>query len=654
MFSTEKMLKIHLVVLDRDIRSVIDYIVKEGHLQLVDPGESDKWVEQLSQGGTERTSQQLISKKTKIGSLLEDLQINVTDVSRDIDIPEEDWNILTQKIDTIEQEVQEQKSILSDKQTNVENLQDLKEKTFAVPVYDLSLDETDKYSYLNIKTGKVTTNVLESLRNKLSDYIHIIHTLGTYKDQTGIVIITLQQDKKEIQEMLEQFSFESLSEDEKETISFEVLNDIDKKLDQAKEEYYTYKNKLTQIADKYRDFLISVLFRIRREILKKNIFQYTRKTQRTYLISGWLPQRYSLRFVSMLYRITKNRCIVEEEPAEKIKSVKDGEVEVPVQMSNPVLLKPFEILTKAYGMPAYDTIDPTPILGISFLFMFGMMFGDVGHGLILSLAGGGIIWKFVKSSMKQAGLLLLYGGISSIIFGFLYGSIFGIEQLLPALWLKPIESINRLFTVAIFFGISMITLSIVINMINFFRKGKFLNIIFDKAGLLAVIVYWCGILVASRMVSENKESLPYIIPIIFISGIFLLFIREPLLHLFQGKRKLFPEGVFSGFMGGLIELLELVLGFLANTISFIRVAAFGLAHAGLFMAIFALSDAVKDVAGGIISGFVLILGNIIIILLEGLIVTIQAVRLEFYEFFGRFFKQSDVSYKPVGSEIKNQ
>jgi V/A-type H+-transporting ATPase subunit I len=323
-------------------------------------------------------------------------------------------------------------------------------------------------------------------------------------------------------------------------------------------------------------------------------------------------------------------------------------------MSNPAFFKPFEMLTKAYGIPAYATIDPTPILGLSFLFMFGMMFGDVGHGLILSLAGGFMIWKSAKRSLQQSGLLLLYAGIASVIFGFLFGSVFGLDNLLPTLWLRPIDSINRLFRVAIFFGIGMITLSIVINMINFFKKGDFLHIIFDKAGLLAIIVYWCGILVVSRMVTPDVERLPFIIPLILISGIFLLFIREPLLYLLQGKRKLFPEGIFSGIMGGAIELLELVLGFLANTISFIRVAAFGLAHAGLFMAIFALSDAVQDTAGGIISYFVLILGNVIIILLEGLIVSIQAVRLEFYEFFGRFFRQSDVSYKPIGSEIRGQ
>jgi V/A-type H+-transporting ATPase subunit I len=122
-------------------------------------------------------------------------------------------------------------------------------------------------------------------------------------------------------------------------------------------------------------------------------------------------------------------------------------------------------------------------------------------------------------------------------------------------------------------------------------------------------------------------------------------------YLIQGKRKLFPEGVATGIMGGIVEILEIFLGFLANTVSFIRVAAFGLAHAGLFMAIFALSDAVKGSAGGVISGLVLLFGNLLIIALEGLVVSIQAVRLEFYEFFSRFFQSGSIGYRPLKAEL---
>ena len=251
-------------------------------------------------------------------------------------------------------------------------------------------------------------------------------------------------------------------------------------------------------------------------------------------------------------------------------------------------------------------------------------------------------------------MLLFYGGCASIVFGFLFGSIFGVEHLLPALWVKPMESITHLFKIAIYFGIGMITLSIGINMINGIRNRDFWGVLFDKAGLLAAILYWCGIVVVTRMLSEEAGgSVSPLVLILMLASIVLLFLREPIIHLAQGKRKLFSEGVAMGIMGGIVEILEIFLGFLTNTVSFIRVAAFGLAHAGLFMAIFSLSDAMSGVAGGLASWLVIILGNVLIICLEGLVVSIQAVRLEFYEFFSRFFEAGSVAYRPVRVEAKS-
>lgn len=238
-----------------------------------------------------------------------------------------------------------------------------------------------------------------------------------------------------------------------------------------------------------------------------------------------------------------------------------------------------------------------------------------------------------------------------MIFGVLFGSVFGIEDIVPALWLRPMESISRLFTTTLYLGIGMITLAIGVNIINGIRQRDFLGMIFDKAGFLAVILYWCGIIFTTRIITtqaEARSEVPLLVSILLIVSMVLLFLREPIVQLLRGKRRLFPQGVATGIMGGIVELLEIVLGFLANTVSFIRVAAFGLAHAGLFMAIFALSDAV----GGVGSGFVLFFGNILIIALEGLVVSIQAVRLEFYEFFSRFFQQSNTPYRPVNSDIR--
>ena len=433
----------------------------------------------------------------------------------------------------------------------------------------------------------------------------------------------------------------------------ELSKKLGLEIDQLREKKAAVQERIEKLSDEHGSFLKSVLLRVRRDILTKQIFKYFRKTERTYFLSGWIPIDRRDAFIQEIRKSSQNRCIIEEIPAEKIPSVWEGKIHVPVELKNPRLLKPFEILTKTYGIPSYTSIDPTPVLGISILLMFGVMFGDVGHGLVLCLIGMLMFMKGKKATLRSAGLLLSYAGFSSIVFGFLFGSLFGLEHLLPALWLKPMESIPQLFKTAIFFGIGMISLAMAINVINGIRRRDFLGLIFDKAGLLAAVLYWCGILVVTRIVTaEARGDVSVLVPILMISSVVLLFLREPIVHLIQGKRKLFPEGVATGIMGGIVEILEILLGFLANTVSFIRVAAFGLAHAGLFMAIFALSDAVSGMAGGFISALVLVFGNVLIIGLEGLVVSIQAVRLEFYEFFSRFFQQGSTGYRPLEAKLK--
>jgi V/A-type H+-transporting ATPase subunit I len=319
-------------------------------------------------------------------------------------------------------------------------------------------------------------------------------------------------------------------------------------------------------------------------------------------------------------------------------------------MKNPKLIEPFELITSTYGMPAYRTIDPTPLVALSFVLMFGVMFGDVGHGAILAILGFLLSFRTPNRMKRQAGAIMMYAGFSSIIFGFLFGSIFGVEDFLPTLWLKPMESIPRLFKTAIFFGMGMIFMSITINVINGLLRKDILHVLLDKAGLVAAVLYWCGIVVATRVVSANPtvhKEVPILVPILMIAAVLLLFFREPIVHLAEGKKQLYPEGVGTGMIGGFMEVFEILLGFLTNTISFIRVAAFGLAHAGLFMAIFSLSDMV----GGVGSVFVHLFGNILIIGLEGMVVTIQVMRLEFYEFFGRFFREGTKTYQPVHVEM---
>ena len=653
MFKPEQMEQIHVVFSEKDVGKVADAVVRQGALQIVDAAEMESWARNLTRAGSGEETVEMKTRREKVEGIMRDLEI--TDQLETVAPDEAPWEEIDRKSTDLERSYKGDISSREEIDKELVRLRELRNRMDTVAVPDFPLKNLDEYTYLAIEIGHLAEENLKTLRRNLESFLHVLMVLGQVGGMTRIVVMALKRDHDRLKSALNEAGFQSAPLDEIDELpSPEMIKKMDQEIDRLREKKFSINERLKKLARDHEPFLRSVLLRIRRDILKTHILKYLRKTERTYLLSGWIPGNLRESFVQEIRKTTQNRCIIEEIPAEDIPSVREGKVHVPVELKNPRLLKPFEILTKTYGIPAYYSIDPTPFLGISFLLMFGVMFGDVGHGLVLCITGLLLVMRGEKASLQSAGLLLVYAGISSIIFGFLFGSFFGLEHLLPTLWLKPMESISSLFKMAISFGIGMISLALLINVINGIKRRDFLGLIFDKAGLLAAVLYWCGIIVVTKIftMEQTKEGLPVLALIFMLGSVGLLFLREPIVHLIQGKRKLFPEGIATGIMGGIVEILEIFLGFLANTVSFIRVAAFGLAHAGLFMAIFALSDAVKGVAGGVVSGLVLFFGNIVIIALEGLIVSIQAVRLEFYEFFSRFFQQGATSYRPLEAELR--
>lgn len=652
MFTPEKMEQLHVVFGKRDIGPVADKIVRLGTLQVVDSAEMESWAETLERGGTGVESETLRNRRQAVEDLRERLAI--MDSLVDIEENRAEWPAVDEWIDTLERQVRQIESDRDKLEEENDRLREIRKHLAESQGFDIPLENRESYAYLAVESGRVADENMDIVHRQLKGILHVIAPLSSFGGRTNVIVLTLARDKKRLQSALDEAGFVALGEDEKkQSVSPAVIADIDRQLNEVKEQLQAVSRRLADLAEKERSKILGLVYVLRREVLKERILKYFRKTEHTYLLTGWLPRIKRDELIMALKRATENRCVIESVAAEHVESVKSGRVDVPVQLKNPKFIKPFELITSAYGIPAYKTIDPTPILGLSFLFIFGMMFGDVGHGLVLALLGVGFLLKGKAEFQKHVGILLCYVGASSMIFGFLFGSLFGFEHLswLPPLWMRPMESISELFQVCIYFGISMIFISITINIINAIRLRRFWDVVFANAGLVSAILYWTGIVMASRVVSSSaaQSKLPVIIPVFMITSLVLLFFREPIIHLFEGKKKLYPEGALTGVISGLIELMEITLGFLANTVSFIRIAAFGLVHAGLAMAIFSLADSV----GGVGSVFVIIGGNIFIILLEGLVVSIQSVRLEFYEFFSRFFQEGEAGYRPLKEDLKS-
>ena len=249
--------------------------------------------------------------------------------------------------------------------------------------------------------------------------------------------------------------------------------------------------------------------------------------------------------------------------------------------------------------------------------------------------------------MKRSfGQVMKYAAASSIIFGGLYGSIFGLENVIPALWLSPMHDTNKLLIVAICMGVFMISLGLVLNMITQYRAKDFGRLLFDGQGMAGLMLYWTMAALAAIYMTGTK--IPEVAADIMWAGIgvlMLLMIFRDVLARYLLHQKDEGESVVLN----IFEIMHNLMSFVSNTASFVRLAAFALNHVGLSLAVIMLSEMVHSLPGGIVmKGIILVIGNIVIVCLEGLIVFIQTLRLEYYEFFGKFYKGGGSAFKPVG------
>ena len=365
-------------------------------------------------------------------------------------------------------------------------------------------------------------------------------------------------------------------------------------------------------------------------------------TNEFFYMSGWVPKSNMEKFNKLLSGFGGRILTITKEPNERTNKASVP----PTLLNNNKLVKPFESMVGMYGVPSYDEIDPTIFLAITYTLMFGAMFGDVGQGLVLLLAG--VLLKNKLDNTNVGGVFERLG-VSSIIFGFLYGSVFGSESVINALLIRPMENINDILIAAIIFGCGFLLLGFILGITNSLRRKDIERGLFGKEGL-AGFMFYIGALTLIVSIVYKSPLLPTAIWIIyFIFFLLLILLKQPLANIILGKKILFEAGAKDYFIESSFEVVETLLSMFSNTLSFIRVGAFALNHVGLFVAFSAMASMTKS---GVASVLILILGNVIIICLEGLIVFIQGLRLEYYELFSKYYEGAGVAFEPVKVKLK--
>lgn len=528
------------------------------------------------------------------------------------------------KISTIHKDIEnKQKEIeeLSNSITPITHLQN----------FPIELEKIYNLKYMNFRFGFLTTEYYEQLSTDIDDIDAIVMEIEKTDKGVWIIYFTPDALSEEVDSYFKVMKFKRvwLPEDFKGKPS-DVISEVKKYIQESLTYVENQKNKLEQLKGTSGIDIINAFLQLK--VLEKinRVKKYMAHDDKgSFYIVGWIPNQ---NLKSLLPKLKEHNV------AYTIKSHDEVASTPPTKLKNNKLIKPFESIVKMYGTPNYTEMDPTWFVAITAFLMFGFMFGDVGQGLVIAIIG--LILMKKKSSL---GPVLTAGGISAIVFGFIYGSIFGKEGIIKGIVPSPMENIQNMLIFGIASGAVLIIIAMIFNIKNGLKNKDLARALFDKNGLAGLIFYSIilisivGLLLNGQMILGLTLSL-----ILIILPLICILFKDNLEKIITKQKSTEKASIVEK----IFELIEMLLSMASNTISFVRLAAFAINHVGLCMAVYILSTMV----GGAGSLIVAIIGNIVVIVLEGLIVAIQVLRLEYYELFSRFYAGDGKEYIPIESQ----
>lgn len=519
----------------------------------------------------------------------------------------------------------------------------------------LPFSELDRFSFLHFAVGSIPKEKADELRTAVGPNVVLLE-FPRNDVRTAMIAVTSRTGRFALHSELEKVGFQaecvSVENDEPIELAIVKAEDELKEAEKSQEEAILARRglifSLSPVVYGYRLAAIG----------EKRILQAETQLSRTDLtvqIQGWVATSDAEKVSKKIREITDGKSAIELLNPEEV-----PDVQVPILLRHNWFLRPFEMLIAGYGVPGYQELEPTLFVAITYMLMFGMMFGDLGHGFILVLAGLVTIFRTKKQQSRDVGTLVAFAGVASMIFGVIYGSFFGIHGFHKyALWHDPLEGNPMdIMVLALSCGVLVISVGIVLNIINRIRKKDWGGAFFSGFGVVGALFYWgvLGLLLKSAVISEMGMKW-VVVALVIALPLISWALYEPI-HLAIQKKKALKKGleandesIGDSFAESCIGAFENVLSYMANTISFIRLAAYAMSHAAVLMATFLLADSIgKSDPTGLGSIIIIIIGNCIAIVLEGLIAAIQALRLEYYEFFGKFFSGEGKAFEPFQVE----
>jgi V/A-type H+-transporting ATPase subunit I len=644
MFYAREMTEIELVVPERDVLAITEVLASGGIFHQIDAsylssqtglGSADEWRERASA---------LAALERRLLAMMDTLGVEEGSPHPANLAPTTDIEAIRSTAGQLEREAQQVIEELADEQETLQQLQRYVEQLEPLLGVSIEVSALRDQRYIFSMLGTIPVDHVERLKTSLARIPFVLLTLHQDNQQAVVLMFGTRRNADILERAARSAYLSPLAlPDMYHGTPREIVASLRASIEQTREQIAEHQGVMTEMREVRKAQLHDLLWHVRAGRAIADAMARFGKLRYTYLIVGWVPT-FAVSELTQKLREVSQEILVEANPSKRGHADRD----VPVALNNPGILRAFQQLVTIYARPRYEEIDPTVLIALTFPLLFGAMFGDVGHGLVLTLLGALLASRRVRSLRSLAGLgvVVIICGLVAMGFGFLYGSVFGLEHVLPALWIRPMESIMQILVVAIVGGFALLSTALVLGIWNAWVERDWGKLLFANNGLSGLMLYWSlAGLVAGALIPDLAVPSTALIVLATISGSGVM-LSDLLGRLIEGHRPLIEGSLGTYVVQSAFELFETLISFLSNSLSYVRVGAFAVAHGGLSAVILILAEMVSPAHG---PGYwaVLALGNLFVIGFEGMIVAIQTLRLEYYEFFSKFFKGGGTRYVPL-------
>lgn len=658
MLFPKEMSEVELIVPAKDLVAVAKVISGQGVFHQVDSAYL----------GSESVGQNVWHEKAGAYSVLER---RIQSIMQTVGLAEEyplkadiesmiDLDAIRPNVDRIDEEVKKVSDQLTGEKKRAELLESQLRQLEPIADVKVEVGALRKSTFMHSILGVVPAANISRLKTSLLRVPHVFFTLREDAQKPIVWILGSKTNSDVLERAAKSAYLNSLSlPDEFSGTPEQITGMLRQEIETTKQKISVLEAELAKLGASYKNELQKLLWDVHISRIMADAIVRFGQLRHTYVVVGWVPTANLESLAAKLKDASREVLI------ETMATSRSGHhTNVPVALTQNKWLKPIQMLVGTYGHPSYGELDPTLLMAFTFPLLYGAMFGDLGQGLVMLILGILMHNKIIMKGMQSLGLLIAYCGASAAVFGYLYGSIFGFEGHLveeylhfhfEASWIAPMENILSVLSIAIDAGIVILTFGFLLSMFNNIRSRDWAHLFFGHSGVTTFLFYICFLamlggflgdtaLAPKIAVAINSLPLPFT-TLLAVFGVFVMF-GGFFRNMVEGHTLIEGKGM-GGFMmfmiQSLMDLIETVISMLSNTLSFIRVGAFAVAHGGLSLAIFSLAGEEP----GLRFWITIAIGNLFIIGFEGLIVGIQTMRLHYYEILGKFFHGGGMQFEPL-------